>query len=416
MSRHGARLTAALASLALAASLLLGGAGSALAANTRIVYFGSADCAASCPPQTNPANSPQFWSALNPYGTDLGYDSTTGMFYAGQDSFSPVTTGGSTATDIVLSNASMSTMTQVQVNGGKAAPTTINTSSVPEMPYPYDPNFFNLDGTVNPLLPSLPTGLYYRAVYVITNPNGIGVKCSLTQSTTTLAKGYYDGLHCAVGNLGALQGVTLRVIVTDVSAGAGTTEPWFELGLKEGSSTTGSNSDAFFTYGMLTVGAQTCDTTSSFSLDGQPVSLSNAGLGLTNCVQTTGVVTGHGFSNGTLAVVGTNKDVDPCANLFGFTCFGYASTAAIEGCSSPLTPCGVTWTVVWSAVQVPSGGPKGAIHFLDDGTYQQIHFKHQYLCGTTITTFCWSKLVQDKTTGNWMAIFESPTNGSLKGF
>lgn len=410
MHRTRPRLVPALVSaLVLAATTLIGPAVLAptvLAANTRVVYFGSPDCVnapGGCPPAGT--TSAAFWSSIYPYGTGGSY-LASGQPVAGQNSYSPVTTGGSSATDIVISNATKSTLTQIVFTGGTAAPQPINTASVPAMPSPptpADPGIFNADGTA--AVPSLPPGLYYQAIYVVSNPAAIPVKCTFSASSG-VPTGLADGLSCAIGNLAKGQGVSLRVIVADAAAAAATYEPWFELGLKEGTSTTGSNSDTFFTYSEMSVGNATCANVATFFLDGKPVALSNGAVG---CAQTTGVTTTNGFTDGTLAIVG-NQDSTLC--LPGLTCFGQLSTASVAGGAQIAG--GLEWTIVLPASVVPNSGPKTAIHFLDNGTYQQIYFKPKYQCGTTITKFCWVSVTQDKTTGNWTIILESPTNGSIR--
>ncbi len=386
------------------------------AANSKVAYFGSPDCAnapSGCPPADSTSSA--FWSAIYPFGTGGGYDAVTSQPIAGQDSFSPVTAGGATATDIVVGNLSPSTFTQIAFNGGTAAPKTINTTSVPEMPQPPTPAdnaIFNADGTE--AVPSLPAGLYYKDVYVVSNPNKVKVSCSLTASAGVPA-GLFDGLHCPIGNLASGQGVTLRVVVVDDSAAAGTYEPWFQLGLKEGASTTGSNSDTFLAYSELTIGSPECPAVSTFFLTGNKVSLSNAGVAAdcqktSSTFQTTAIGTSNGLANGIPATVG-NQPSTLC--ISGVTCFGELSTASVA--LGAAIPGGVQWTIVMSGTLVP-GTPKGAVHFLDDGTYQQIFFKHQYLCGTTITTFCWVSATKDSATGNWTFVFESPTNGSVRNF
>lgn len=387
---------------------LLAAAPAAQASNTRTVYFGSAPCpsgSATCPSSTG-------WPYPYPYGTGGGYTGS-GQPIAGQNSFSPVTTGGSTATDIVISNASPSTLTQIQLNGGTAAPPTINTTSVPFMPSPptpADPAFFDANG--NAILKSLPTGLYYQpVVYVVSNPSAIPVNCSFTASSSA----GNDGLHCSIGNLAAQQSLTLRIIVTDVSAGQGTTEPWFELGLKEGASGTGSNSDTFFTYSELTVAPATCAVQSTFALDNAKVDLGNEGLGCLGTAQggqTTHITTPVGFGNGTIAQVG-NSDQPTLCNGTGFTCFGQASYASVDG-GANITG-GLQWTIEWAAAVVPSGGPKGAIHFLQTGGYEYVYFKPKYLCDTTITKLCYVSLTKDSF-GNYIAVLKSPQNYYIKGF
>lgn len=378
----------------------------AVAANTRAVYFGSAPCpggAATCPGSSS-------WAFAYPYGTGGGY-TTAGQPIAGQNSFTPVGPGGATATDIVVSNADTSTLTQIQVNGGTQAPTAYNPGSVPAMPYPNDPAFLNPDGTV--AQPSLPSGLAYLAVYVVDNPSSIGVSCTLssTSGSTTL----FDGLHCAIGNLAAGQTLTLRVVLA-AQAAASTLEPWFELGLKEGASTTGSNSDTFFTYSMLTISPASCSSATSYFLDSQAVSLSNQNGVATTCAQGTAVASGASVGGfGTLASVGVHAPSQACPQHV--SCFGDDSFATVLG-GAPV-PGGLQWTITWSPLPV-SGKPKGVIHELDNynpsdpTTYVLISFSGKNQCSATLTTNCW--VSAGNIAGGYQAVIRTPDNGTLRGF
>jgi hypothetical protein len=405
--------SAVLAALVSALTLSTFGAIPTQAANTRVVYFGSAPCpggTTSCPGSSS-------WAFAYPYGTGGGYDPATGQSIAGQDSFSPVATGGSTATDIVVKNASGSTLTQIQVNGGVSGPNPINTTSVPEMPSPptpQDPPFFNVDGTQ--ALPSLPQGMYYQAVYVVANPSAISVSCSLTASTR-LGAGLFDGLNCALGNMAAGTGLTLRVIVAvRAPAAAGTYEPWFELGVKEGSSGTGSNSDAFFAYSRLTVDPASCASATSYYLDSQNVNLSNqSGVG-TPCAQATGLASGSTIGGiGTLASVAIRAPAQACPK--SVSCFGQDSVASVL--AGGAVPGGLQWTITWSPLPI-SGKPKGVIHELanydptNPSTYVLISFTGKQKCSTTLTTNCWT--FAGPITGGYQAVFITPFNGTARGW
>src|SRR3954470_21133369 len=134
------RVRALVGAAVLAASLLGVAAAPGMAANTRIANFGSAPCPATlvaCP--TAPASASKY---PYPYGT-VGSVTASGQAVAGQLSFTPVTAGSSTATDIVIRNLAPSTLTQVHVSGGSQAPNPINTGSVPAMPFATDPTLCN---------------------------------------------------------------------------------------------------------------------------------------------------------------------------------------------------------------------------------------------------------------------------------
>jgi hypothetical protein len=239
------------------------------------------------------------------------------------------------------------------------------------------------------------------------------VLCSLSGETGA-STGHYSGLLCSIGNLAAKTTLTLRVVIAATTATPANAplEPWFALQLKEGSSSTGGNSDVFLTYGLLSVDEPTCDATSNFFLDQQEISLSNAGL---PCLQTTTVDTTKGFANGTLATVGSTPS-DLC--ISGFTCFGWLSTSDILAGAS--VPGGVTWTITWSASLVPSGGPKEVIHFLDaygptnTKAYETITFKNKDQCGSTLVKMCWQALTKNAD-GSYTARIWTPTNGSIRG-
>ena len=399
-SRVGALVGAAI----LASSLLGITAAPGMAANTRITYFGSAACPGilvTCP--TAPASASAY---PYPYGTGGGF-TASGQPIAGQDSFTPVTAGGSTATDIVIQDLAPSTLTQVQFTGGSQAPNPINTVSVPATPGSIDPAPCTSTGAC---LPSLPAGLYYQAVYVVANPSGIPVTCKLSAGTGAPA-GLYDGLDCSIGNLASQQGLTLRVVIAATAATTTPLEPWFALQLKEGSSSAGSNSDVFLSYDLLSVAAPSCGTTSSFFLDEAPISLSNIAL---NCIQTTKVETANGFANGTLATVGSVPSTQCVGKL---VCFGQLSTSSILAGAS--IPGGVTWTIVWSASLVPAGGPKGAIHFLNaypanPNAYEMISFKNKDRCGSTPVKMCWLAFTANSD-GSYSTQIWTPTNGSIRG-
>src|SRR3954447_6126449 len=130
------RLKVVVGAAVLAASLLGVAAAPGMAANTRITNFGSAPCTGvvtTCP--TAPASASAY---TYPYGT-VGSLTATGQAVAGQLSFTPVTAGSSTATDIVIKNLAPSTLTQVHVSGGTQAPKSINPGSLMTTPGGIDP-------------------------------------------------------------------------------------------------------------------------------------------------------------------------------------------------------------------------------------------------------------------------------------
>jgi hypothetical protein len=400
------RVRAMVCAAILTASLVGIAAAPAMAANTRITYFGSAACSGSSCPSTVPASASAY---AYPYGTGGGFTGS-GHPIAGQNSFTPVTAGSSTATDIVITNLASSTLTQVHVSGGSQAPTTINTDSVPATPVSSDQAPCQADGTC---LPSLPDGLHYQAVYVVSKPSALAVSCNLSDELldeTGAKTGLFGGLLCSIGNLSKNASLTLRVVISATDTATTTPlEPWFALQLKEGSSSTGANSDVFLTYGLLSVAPRSCGAISNFFLETQPISLSNP----LQCEQTT-KVDAAAIPKGTLVTVGTKLSTWCVGNV---SCFGDLSTSSILAGAS--IPGGVTWSITWSASLVPSGGPKGAIHFLDayptnPNAYETITFKTKDQCGTTKVKMCWLTFTANPD-GSYSTQIWTPTNGSIRG-
>ncbi len=390
------------------------------------VYFGSAQC----PGGVTACPSPDGWPFAYPYGTGGGYKSATRTI-AGQNSFSPVTAGGSTVTDIVVKNITNNQLTNLVVKGGTKAPTRVPRKSIPAKPANPVPGDHALCvWKTGNCIPSLPAGLNYQAVEILDNAASLPVDCALS-ATPGLGADLYDGLACTIGTVPAGASVTLRIVVATTTPG--TFQPWFSVRFFEPYDD--GDYDQFLTYSKLTVGQPTCSGVSTYVPGGKPLSLSNlnvnplcapggtGGSGGPSTGQSTSLSTGTLFPKGVFASVG-NVDSDQC--LTTVTCFGQLSVAHVDG-GNPI-PGGLTWTITWSANLLPpdedgdhdDARPKGVIHFLDGypadpNAYEQIKFRHQYKCGTQITALCWVSLTHDEA-GNWTAILESPSNGSIKGF
>ncbi len=387
------------------------------------VYFGSARCPAgvtACP-------SPDGWPFAYPYGTGGGYK-TASRTIAGQNSFSPVTAGSSTVTDIVVKNITADPLTHLVIKGGTKAPTRVPRKSIPTKPaYPVSGDRALCTWRTGDCIPSLPAGLNYQAVEILDNAAALPVACSLS-ATPGLAADLYDGLACIIGTVPAGRSVTLRIVVA--TSAPGTFQPWFSVKFFEPHND--GDYDLFMTYSKLTVGKPSCSGVSSYILGGKSLSLSNkdvsplcgaAGTGGMSKSQSTTIRSGAPFPKGVFASVG-NTDSNLC--LATVTCFGQLSVAHVAG-GAPI-PGGLTWTITWSADLLPpdddddhdDARPKGVIHFLDGypgnpNAYEQIRFRHQYNCGAEITGLCWVSLTHDEA-GNWTAVLESPANGSIKGF
>lgn len=297
------RAGAALAATTLAGSLLAASAGTGLAANTRNVYFGAPLDV--CPPSVT--------TAYPDTGCGGGIDSN-GVAQYGVEIFSPTTVTTTTATGklvgyrLQIGNTSTSTLTHVVVLGGTLAGQTSN----PLFPAP----------TVGP---SLPAGFTYDHVYLVSGPQP---DCS---GTTTTA------LRCDFGNIAAGTAPTILLIVLRTPTTAGLPDdpwhpqPWNELQLNEGSSSSGSNVDSFYAVGQaytaagtgLTVTASSTSDVESFiappggtllnvdSAVATPTALSATVVGVP--------ATGNG-ENSRVQVTGTATDTSVCDT--DYTCFG----------------------------------------------------------------------------------------------
>jgi hypothetical protein len=222
----------AVSTVALVGSLLFTTGGGALAANTRMVYFGA-------PPNVCP---------LSPTDTACGGGlDASGKPINGVLVFSPPTPSTSTLVNhyvayrLQVSNTSGSTLTHVVVLGGALAGLTTNPLFPP------------------PTTPSLPGGLKYWSVTTLSGPTP---SCATTSTQ----------FRCDFGNIAAGTAATVLNIVllspTTVPNPASVV-PWNELQVNEGSSNTGGNADSFYAVGQdggLVIRASTLNEVESYIL------------------------------------------------------------------------------------------------------------------------------------------------------
>jgi hypothetical protein len=229
----------AVATASILVALLLLSVGSASAANTRNVYFGAPS--AICP--------------LSPQDTACGGGiDANGAPTQGKLVFSPPNVSTSVADSsgaiieqhyvayrVVAKNTGGQTLSHVVVLGGSAAGQTVNSLFPP------------------PTSPSLPTGFTYRSVAVLPG-SGSSPSCAVTSAS----------FRCDFGNIAAGTGATTLEIVLNVPAtitpDPATVQPWNELQVNEGSSTTGTNVDSFYAIGDLGVRTSTQDNVESYIL------------------------------------------------------------------------------------------------------------------------------------------------------
>ena len=381
------KLAVASALTLLATSMVAGGV---LAGNTsKQVYFGS-----------GPTGSGVF-----PDGTLFSHPANYSL------SFTPVSSGNVTSVFVTIKNKGGGTLNHVVLEGGNQAPNpTTNVSFIPDgtggSPLICTPN-------TTTCIPSLPSGLNYTAALA-----PAGRPCTIYNGAATpVPAATGPGISCDVGQLPNNASVTYRFAI-QVPAGAAAYQTWFTASGNEGTSNQGSNQDAFFALGTITVDAASTCASANFFATG-----SFAGFGAPACDQPATLKAGT-FVGGAFAKVNVT---DSALCLPGFKCFGKGVVADVEFGAS--VPGGLQWTVLWRKSSL-NGTPKGVIHFLDAylaGTdltaYENIDFKSTAQCPATILTTTKLPCLNGKpgfvTVGGisyFKAVFTTAGNGMGKGY
>jgi hypothetical protein len=390
MRRHrSSRILATIGSVAVIGSVLLAGTSSVLAANTRVVLFGS-------PPITDPPPD-------DPANYDLA--------------FTPATSGGVTSVYVLVKNVGSGTLNHVVLQGGSLAPSPVENPG-------FIPNGSNgtpaicTGTTEDTCYDSLPDGFSYSAAFVVP-PAPLGIDCSDADGTPgpTIVNG--AGLQCDIGQLPSKASVTFRIGI-NVPAAAIEYPLWFTLSGNEGTSGSGSNRDAFFALGKVDVKASTPCSASTFFVSGQ-----FSGFGPAGCSGQLTTLTAGGFAQGAFASVKIRASTT-AENLYckTYKCFLQVSDANVE--DGVPVPGGLKWTISWLKSSL-SGTPTGAIHFRDgfeqdSALVEIIYFKKTPQCGTTGPVIGSPCLVGKPgfvtlPGGTYFqAVFETADNGGNRGF
>jgi hypothetical protein len=348
-------------------ALSIMGSGTASAANTRDIIFGSPGVCGS--------------TATTP----------------GCLAFAPTTAGGATAVDVVVDNAGGQTVNHVVIRGGVIAEQTVNPGFPPPSPT------------------SLPSGASFLAGY----PSGGSLPdCAVSSVNIT-----NDSIACDIGQMSKHTSVQFRIVL---NAPTTTGDLWLDVNLNEGTSNTGTNADTFYAAGTINVSPATCDQVGTYFLRNQAIALSNTVAG--TCGQQVTSIGAASFGNqGAFASVGLSDGFACPAAIT--SCFGRAATVTVAtdiiGLAPVTVPGGLQWTMQILASSF-SGKPKGVLHFHNDynptdkRTYDEIDFKNQQACSTHLTSNCWvSNLTGYVTIGGlkyFQAVFVTPTNGAGRMF
>lgn len=354
----------------LATGLLTGGA---LAANGRIVYFGSTGTG----------------------GSGGGYDADGGLVF-GTLTNTRVTLGGKSATVLVIRNDDNQTLNHVKVAGGTAADGK-----------PYNPAFDIPDGT------SLGS-LTLSAVI----PQTSGVTCDPNSATS---------FECSVGTLAAGASASFLIVLNPpntpiVPPATSASYPyWFTGSWNEGWSSTGTNADYNFATGTVVVEANSCaGGTASWFLGNEQVNLGDGGTTCFN--QNAEIKSGRngnvalGGNGGFAAVAVDSSFAVDCPE--GYKCFG--NTISVSILAGATVPGGVEWSGTWFGTKTI----KGVIHFGDNyvndpDDYTVITFTRQNKCSADKLTDCWVSVTPSS--GNVKpafvtAIWVTDSNGRGGGF
>jgi hypothetical protein len=400
------------------AALLLStvGLGVSVAANSRLVFFGSPD------------------------GFGGRVDSTT--LFPGELAFSTLTTDavpGRTAVEVKIWNRGLQTLNHVKWAGGSVADG-----------LPYNPSF-TVDGTdpTDEWPDDRPAGKSFPA-NVTFNGAFNGASPSANCPPTLDGDGNIIGILCTVGTLAAGDFVTYTLVFTpDAPLQADFAgHVWLTVSWNEGWSATGSNADYAFAEGDIKVTPTNCDTESTgYFLPNDNIGI--AANGFKPCQklgaqQAASIASGKALGAGLagFATVLINDDADTyaaeCPPALKNKCYGVTVEASVlEGAT---IDGGVEWTVRWFGVKSLSG----AVHLPKDyvaptpsspgspdcavsniaGCYTLIPFSKDNVCVDTLTTTdlnCWKAGTKFPSPGGvkpvWFQItFRTPDNGRGGGY
>jgi hypothetical protein len=339
-----------------------------------------------------------FGSGPFPNGTSFSYPDNYSL------SLTPVSAGRVTSTYVTIQNKGGGTLNHVIIEGGSHAPSpTANTNFIPN-----GTNTPPICTTTTPVtcLPSLPEGFTYVAAFAPT-----GHPCTIYDAAGVPAL-TGPGIKCDVGQLANNVSVTYRFAIQVPTNASNTYQTWFTASGNEGTSNQGSNQDAFFALGTITVDPASPCSDANFFTSGTVDSA------LASCDQPA-TLSGGAFATGAFAKV---QVTDTALCPAGFKCFGKGVFANVEF-GVPVTG-GLQWTVMWQKSSL-NGTPKGVIHFLDNLTaYENIDFKSTAQCPATIVKTTKLPCLNGKpgffTAPNgfsyYRAIFTTTGNGMGRGY
>lgn len=213
-------------------------------------------------------------------------------------------------------------------------------------------------------------------------------------------------VSCSFGNLrsGQERNVT---IVFDV---AGPGDPVVEAAVKvkETVNDNGANNDTFFASGAVHIDEFSCDSVATFVVPGQAEIVSTAA---STCHSQSTDLSIPALGNGAIVQIDEVTDAECSGTL---TCFGSTSKANVNDGA----PANLVWSITWNNALLPNGfnvKKAGVLHFEDDGDIVTIANTNAGRCGANPNkTNCIVSFVEGDTTTT--VVFRTPSNGGVKGF
>jgi hypothetical protein len=279
--------------------------------------------------------------------------------------FTEVSTGGATKTDVRIANDSNATMNKTTLSIGIA---------------PAD---------------FLPAGVTIKAIF---GPDRTATNCPIAADKLSAT--------CSFGNLAAGKEKNISVLFGISTPGDKAIS--MTVKVKETVNDNGANKDTFVAAGTAAVNGASCDAAATYT---QPNTAETVTTEAAGCFpQSTTLKIPSNLTNGAEVQIGESTDA---ACDTGYTCFGAASNANVNDGA----PVKLEWTVTWSTSILPNNfnlKKFTALHFEDDGDIIKIANTNQGKCGNNLNaTNC---LVSVTISGDTLvAIFRTPTNGKIKG-
>ena len=209
--------------------------------------------------------------------------------------FTPVSVGGATKTDVRVANDSNATMNKTTLSIGVAP------------------------------APNLPEGVTILAIF---GPDRTATNCPIAADQKSAT--------CSFGNVAPGKEKNVSVLFRIGTAGDKAIS--MTVKVKETVNDNGANKDTFTALGTAAVDAASCDAVSTYTRPNVAETVTTEASG---CFPQSTTINIPGLTNGTEVRIAEVSD-DSC--VAGLDCFGAASTANINGGD----PVKLVWTVAWS--------------------------------------------------------------------